>query len=154
MGDNSFDVIVVGAGMAGVACAGELTLRGARPLLVCETAEVGHNFRSVTVDGNRYTQTLTVGVNPADNLAAVLFAHRDRKTLAWSDTPLLDLPPVAVVPVDVPPWWRMKKRIFTRRSRSDPVQIRHVGAFRPGRARAQRQPHAKRLRRPGHLRVP
>jgi hypothetical protein len=57
-----------------------------------------------------YTQTLTVGVNPADNLAAVLFAHRDRQTLAWSDTPLLDLPPVAVVPVDVPPWWRMARK--------------------------------------------
>lgn len=57
-----------------------------------------------------YTQTLVVGVNPADNLAAVLFAHRDRHTLAWSDTPLLALPPKAVVPVDVPPWWRMKKK--------------------------------------------
>src|SRR6185369_347475 len=57
-----------------------------------------------------YTQTRVVGVNPADNLAAVLFAHRDRKTLAWSDEPLMDLPPVDVVPVDVPPWWRMAKK--------------------------------------------
>ena len=57
-----------------------------------------------------YTQTLVVGVNPADNLAAVLFAHRDQQTLAWSDTPLLPLPPATVVPVDVPPWWRMKKK--------------------------------------------
>ncbi|MEO7331541.1 MAG: c-type cytochrome [Minicystis sp.] len=57
-----------------------------------------------------YTTTLTVGVNPADNLAAVLFAHRDPKTLAWSETPLLDLPPKEVVPVDVPPWWRMAKK--------------------------------------------
>ncbi len=57
-----------------------------------------------------YTITLTRGVNPADNLAAVLFAHRDQKTLAWSPTPLLELPPKLVVPVDVPPWWRMKKK--------------------------------------------
>jgi hypothetical protein len=57
-----------------------------------------------------YTVTSTVGVNPADNLAAVLFAHRDAPTLAWSDTPLIDLPPATVVPVDVPPWWRMKKK--------------------------------------------
>jgi mono/diheme cytochrome c family protein len=57
-----------------------------------------------------YTQTRVVGVNPADNLAAVLFAHRDRKTLAWSDEPLMELPPKLVVPVDVPPWWRMKKK--------------------------------------------
>lgn len=57
-----------------------------------------------------YTQTMVVGVNPADNLAAVLFAHRDPKTLAWSDDPLLPLPPKVVVPVDVPPWWRMAKK--------------------------------------------
>ncbi|MFO0758861.1 MAG: c-type cytochrome [Byssovorax sp.] len=57
-----------------------------------------------------YTMTLTVGVNPADNLAAVLFAHRDRKTLAWSSEPLLELPPKQVVPVDTPPWWRMAKK--------------------------------------------
>ncbi|MFT3764936.1 MAG: c-type cytochrome [Minicystis sp.] len=57
-----------------------------------------------------YTQTRVVGVNPADNLAAILFAHRDRKTLAWSDEPLMELPPTVVTPVDVPPWWRMKKK--------------------------------------------
>jgi cytochrome c5 len=57
-----------------------------------------------------YVQTRVVGVNPADNLAAVLFAHRDRNTLAWSDDPMLDLPPETVVPVDVPPWWRMAKK--------------------------------------------
>ena len=57
-----------------------------------------------------YTLTTTVGQNPADNLAAILFAHRDPTTLAWSDTPLLALPPTQVVPVHVPPWWRMKKK--------------------------------------------
>jgi mono/diheme cytochrome c family protein len=60
-----------------------------------------------------YATTLTTGVTAADNIAAVLFAHRDAATLAWSPTPLLDLPPPAQqpgVPVDVPPWWRMKKK--------------------------------------------
>ncbi len=57
-----------------------------------------------------YTITKTVGVNPADNLAAVLFAHRDADTLAWSNQPMLPLPPAIVVPVDVPPWWHMKKK--------------------------------------------
>ena len=57
-----------------------------------------------------FTQMKTIGVNPADNLAAALFAHRDRETLAWSDEPLLELPPTEVVPVDVPPWWRMAKK--------------------------------------------
>ncbi|MCU1283121.1 MAG: uncharacterized protein JWM53_6667 [bacterium] len=60
-----------------------------------------------------YAVALTTGVTAADNIAAVLFAHRDRATLAWSATPLLDLPPPSQapgVPVDVPPWWRMAKK--------------------------------------------
>ncbi|MCW5803812.1 MAG: c-type cytochrome [Deltaproteobacteria bacterium] len=57
-----------------------------------------------------HTITRTIGVNPADNLAAVLFAHRDVDTLAWSDEPLMPLPPQIVVPVDVPPWWHMQKK--------------------------------------------
>ncbi len=60
-----------------------------------------------------YATTLTTGVTAADNIAAVLFAHRDPATLAWSATPLLSLPPPSAqpgVPVDVPPWWRMAKK--------------------------------------------
>jgi mono/diheme cytochrome c family protein len=57
-----------------------------------------------------YVMTDTVGVNPADNLAAVLFAHRDPKTLEWSNEPRIELPPPVVVPVDVPPWWHMKRK--------------------------------------------
>jgi mono/diheme cytochrome c family protein len=56
-----------------------------------------------------YTKMLTIGVNPADNLTSVLMAHRDPTTLAWSDTAMLDIPDV-IAPVDVPPWWRMKKK--------------------------------------------
>ena len=58
-----------------------------------------------------YIQTATVGENPADNVAAVLFSHRDASTLAWSKDALLPLPPPdIVVPVRVPAWWRMKKK--------------------------------------------
>jgi hypothetical protein len=57
-----------------------------------------------------YTVLSTKGVNPADNFTAVLFAHHDPKTLAWSDTPLIDVPKPHDTPVDVPPWWRMKKK--------------------------------------------
>ncbi len=57
-----------------------------------------------------YTRTYTVGVNPADNLTAALMSHRDPKTMAWSATPRIELPPEIVVPVDVPPWWRMAKK--------------------------------------------
>ena len=67
-------------------------------------------FRDRVVAVAPYTITKTIGVNPADNLAAILFAHRDVDTLAWSNELLLPLPPEIVVPVDVPPWWRMQKK--------------------------------------------
>lgn len=49
------DVIVVGAGAAGLCCAGELVLHGKRPLLISETKEVAHAFRSVFFGENRGT---------------------------------------------------------------------------------------------------
>lgn len=57
-----------------------------------------------------YIQTHTIGVNPANNLTFALIAHRDAKTNAWSESPLLPLPPVDPAPVSVPPWWRMEKK--------------------------------------------
>lgn len=51
----------------------------------------------------------TVGTNPADEVAVVLAAHRDRETLAWSDEPHTPVPDI-VAPVDTPPWWRTKKK--------------------------------------------
>lgn len=73
-----------------------------------------------------YTQTKVVGVNPADNLTAVLMAHRDPTTLAWSDTPLFAIPAAAPVPVHVPPWWRMAKKramFYTAAGRGDHARI-------------------------------
>lgn len=52
----------------------------------------------------------TRGPNPADSFTAVLFAHHDPKTLAWSAEPLVPVLPPQDVPVDVPAWWTMKKR--------------------------------------------
>lgn len=57
-----------------------------------------------------FIQTRTIGVNPANNLTFALIAHRHAETNAWSETPLLDLPPTDPPPVSVPPWWRMKKK--------------------------------------------
>ncbi len=57
-----------------------------------------------------YIMTDTVGVNSANNLTLALLAHRDPETLAWSQEPLLELPPEKPLPVSVPPWWRMKKK--------------------------------------------
>ena len=73
-----------------------------------------------------FIQTKVVGTNPADNLAAALFAHRDPVTLAWSEEPLLELPTREVPPVDVPPWWRMKKKnamFYTAGGRGDHARI-------------------------------
>lgn len=53
----------------------------------------------------------TVGVNPADNLAVVLPAHRDQATLEWSNKRRMQVPAhEQPVPVDVPPWWNMAKK--------------------------------------------
>ncbi len=73
-----------------------------------------------------YITPRTAGVNPADNLAAILFAHRDQDTLAWSDDLLMEPPPKEVVPLDVPPWWRMKKKssmLYNGAGRGDHARI-------------------------------
>jgi hypothetical protein len=49
------------------------------------------------------------GLNPADALAALLVAHRDPQTFAWSDSALLPLP-TEIIPTDVPAWWLLKKK--------------------------------------------
>jgi len=54
-------------------------------------------------------ETEVRGVNPADGLAAVLAAHRNPKTLQWSDSAMLTLPD-KLIPTDVPAWWLMKKK--------------------------------------------
>jgi phytoene dehydrogenase-like protein len=47
-----YDVIVVGAGIAGAVCAATLTARGAHVLLISETVNPGHNVRSLPLDGH------------------------------------------------------------------------------------------------------
>jgi len=58
---------------------------------------------------NPFMETEVRGVNSADRLAAILVAHRDAKTLIWSDAAMLDLPDL-VVPTDIPAWWLLKKK--------------------------------------------
>ncbi len=69
-------------------------------------------------------RTTTIGANPADHIAAALFAHRDPTTLAWSDEPRLPMPD-APVPVDVPAWWLLAKK----------TAMFHTGAGRGDQAR-------------------
>ncbi len=73
-----------------------------------------------------YVRMLTVGVNPADNITAALFAHRDPKTLAWLDKPVMPMPNKYVLPVDVPPWWHMRKKhalYYTAAGRGDHARL-------------------------------
>jgi mono/diheme cytochrome c family protein len=73
-----------------------------------------------------WVQTAVAGTNPADNLAGILFSHRDRETLAWSETPLIEPPDQVVLPVDVPPLWRMKKKhamFYAAAGRGDHARI-------------------------------
>ncbi len=68
----------------------------------------------------------TVGPSPADHIAAVLFAHRDPTTLAWSDKPRMKLPDHKPTPVDVPAWWLMAKKnamFYTAAGRGDHARI-------------------------------
>ncbi|MEZ4404386.1 MAG: hypothetical protein R3B06_30475 [Kofleriaceae bacterium] len=69
-------------------------------------------------------RTTTVGANPADHIAAALFAHRDARTLAWSDEPRMAMP-AAPIPIDVPAWWLLKKK----------AAMFHTGAGRGDQAR-------------------
>jgi mono/diheme cytochrome c family protein len=61
----------------------------------------------------------TVGNNPAEQMTAVLLAHHDQKTLAWSETPLVEIAPRhpdgtpmtdVILTSDAPPWWRVHKK--------------------------------------------
>lgn len=49
---DEFDVIVVGAGVAGLCCAGELILSGSNTLLISETQEVGFAIKPHVIEGN------------------------------------------------------------------------------------------------------
>lgn len=57
-----------------------------------------------------WTMTDTIGVNPAITISLALMAHRDPKTLAWSDEPLMDPPAGPPLPTSVPPWWNVGKK--------------------------------------------
>jgi mono/diheme cytochrome c family protein len=57
-----------------------------------------------------YMSPTTAGVNPAPNLAMILMAHRDPRSLHWHAEPQIEPPPREPLPTAVPPWWRMQKK--------------------------------------------
>ena len=100
--------------------AGSLDHRSDREGRVQALRRAHRRGRAVLEDARRSASTRPT------TLTAALFAHRDPTTLAWSDTPLLDAPPKVVAPVDVPPWWRMKKKhamFYTAAGRGDHARI-------------------------------
>lgn len=86
-----------------------LSLGGNITLNADEKAEL-NRFTARANAVEPYLTTRSKGVNPADSLGVILAAHRDPATLAWSDKPLIVLPDKEPVPLDVPPWWRVKKK--------------------------------------------
>jgi cytochrome c5 len=121
--------IVVGLGAADVDFTkSQLTLVNAAGGLLSDPNEIAEwmRFRDRLAAIDDWQKTLTVGTNPADSFTAVLMAHRDPKTLAWSAEPLVELPPKIVIPVDTPPWWRMSKKhamFYTAAGRGDHARI-------------------------------
>ncbi len=53
--------------------------------------------------------TEVVGANPADKLALILAAHRNKEDLTWQDEPGLFIPD-ELIPADPPAWWLLKKK--------------------------------------------
>ncbi len=102
-----------------------LKMAGLIPMSDAERAQLAR-FRERVDAVAPYLYTDTLGANPGDAIAGALFAHRDRKTLAWSAEPLIPLPEPRVVPVDVPPWWRMRRKhamFYTAAGRGDHARI-------------------------------
>jgi mono/diheme cytochrome c family protein len=56
-----------------------------------------------------YARMETVGSNPADMFGVVLASHREPETLEWLAEPHTALPQIPL-PIDTPPWWRVKKK--------------------------------------------
>ena len=66
-------------------------------------------FRRASLAISPHLVTEVRGVNPADQLFAVLAAYRNKDDLTWRNTPQYDLEG-DVVPTDIPAWWLMKKK--------------------------------------------
>lgn len=68
MAETSYDVIVVGAGFGGSACAGLLARRGLKVLLVEKNARAGGKAMSLSKNGFTYTAWVVIGAPVIGNL--------------------------------------------------------------------------------------
>ena len=68
MEDNSYDVIIIGAGFGGSSCAGLLAKRGLRVLLTDKNANAGGKAMSLSKNGFTYTAWVVIGAPVEGNL--------------------------------------------------------------------------------------
>ena len=68
MAETAYDVIVIGAGFGGSACAGLLAKRGLRVLLVEKNARAGGKAMSLSKNGFTYTAWVVIGAPVVGNL--------------------------------------------------------------------------------------
>ncbi len=68
MAQKSYDVIVIGAGFGGSACAGLLAKRGLKVLLVEKNARAGGKAMSISKNGFTYTAWVVIGAPVLGNL--------------------------------------------------------------------------------------
>jgi phytoene dehydrogenase-like protein len=61
MADESYDVIVIGAGFGGSSCAGLLAKKGLRVLLTEKNAQAGGKAMSLSKNGHTYTTWVVIG---------------------------------------------------------------------------------------------
>jgi phytoene dehydrogenase-like protein len=72
MADASYDVIVIGAGFGGSACAGLLAKRGLKVLLVEKNTRAGGKAMSISKNGFTYTAWVVIGAPVVGNLYEAL----------------------------------------------------------------------------------
>ncbi len=82
MAEQNYDVIVIGAGFGGSACAGLLAKKGLEVLLVEKNAVAGGKALSLSKNGFTHTAWPVIGAPVQDNLYQVLLDELDVADLA------------------------------------------------------------------------
>jgi len=87
MSKNSYDVIVIGAGFGGAACAGLLAKRGLKVLLLEKNARAGGKAMSISKSGFTYTAWVVVTAPNVDNAFERVLTELGMKDRAKLVTP-------------------------------------------------------------------
>lgn len=105
LGNSQLDFSRIASSENAIARGGRQAMKILSPKTFAAAQQMFASFQAILP----HMETNTRGVNAADRLAELLVAHRNKKSLAWTDSCLL---PIAdeVVPTDVPAWWLLKKK--------------------------------------------